>query len=35
MSITAIVSKLNEKSTKLVQSVTLLEKRVRELEEDT
>lgn len=34
MSITAIVSKLNEKSKKLIQSVALLEKRVRELEED-
>ena len=33
MSLTAIVSKLNEKSKKLVQSVALLEKRVRELEE--
>lgn len=32
MSITAIVSKLNEKSTRLIQSVALLEKRVRELE---
>lgn len=34
MSITAIVSKLNEKGKKLIQSVALLEKRVRELEED-
>ena len=32
MSITAIVSKLNEKSKRLIQSVALLEKRVRELE---
>ena len=34
MSITAIVSKLNEKSKKLIQSVALLEKRVRELEDE-
>ena len=34
MSITAIVSKLNEKSKRLIQSVALLEKRVRELEEE-
>lgn len=33
MSITAIVSKLNEKSKRLVQSIALLEKRVRELED--
>jgi len=33
MSITAIVSKLNEKSKRLIQSVALLEKRVRELED--
>lgn len=33
MSITAIVSKLNERNKKLIQSVTLLEKRVRELED--
>lgn len=32
MSITAIVSKLNEKNKRLIQSVALLEKRVRELE---
>ena len=32
MSITAIVSRLNEKSKKLIQSVALLEKRVRDLE---
>lgn len=34
MSITAIVSKLNEKSKQLIQSVALLEKRVRELEDE-
>ena len=34
MSITAIVSKLNEKSKRLIQSVALLEKRVRELEDE-
>ena len=34
MSITAIVSKLNEKSKRLIQSVALLEKRVRELEDN-
>ena len=32
MSLTAIVSKLNEKNKRLIQSVALLEKRVRELE---
>lgn len=32
MAITAIVSKLNEKSKQIIQSVALLEKRVRELE---
>lgn len=32
MSITAIVSKLNEKSKQIIQSVALLEKQVRELE---
>lgn len=32
MSITAIVSNLNEKNKKLIQSIALLEKRVRELE---
>ena len=35
MSITAIVSKLNEKSKQVIQSVALLEQRVRELEEET
>ena len=35
MSLTAIVSKLNEKSKNLIQSVALLEKRVRELEEES
>ncbi|MDD3346473.1 DUF2304 domain-containing protein [Oscillibacter sp.] len=35
MSLTAIVSKLNEKNKRLIQSVALLEKRVRELEERT
>lgn len=34
MSITAIVSKLNEKIKRLIQSVALLEKRVRELEDN-
>ena len=34
MSITAIVSKLNEKSKQLIQSGALLEKRVRELEDE-
>ena len=33
MSLTAIVSKLNEKSKRLIQSIALLEKRVRGLEE--
>lgn len=33
MSLTAIVSKLNEKSKRLIQKMALLEKRVRELEE--
>lgn len=33
MSLTAIVSHLNEKNKRLIQSVALLEKRVRELEE--
>lgn len=33
MSITAIVSKLNEKSKQTIQAVALLEKRVRDLEE--
>lgn len=33
MSLTAIVSKLNEKSKRLIQSIALLEKRVRRLEE--
>lgn len=33
MSLTAIVSKLNEKSKKVIQKMALLEKRVRELEE--
>lgn len=32
VSLTAIVSKLNEKNKKLIQSLALLEKRVRELE---
>lgn len=32
MSLTAIVSKLNEKSKRLIQSIALLEKRVRDLE---
>lgn len=35
MSITAIVSKLNEKNKNLIQAVALLEKRVRELEDGT
>lgn len=35
MSITAIVSKLNEKSKQVIQSVALLEQRIRELEEET
>ena len=34
MSITAIASKLNEESKRLIQSVALPEKRVRELEDD-
>jgi len=34
MSLTAIVSKLNEKCKKLVQSLALMEKRVRDLEEE-
>lgn len=33
MSLTAIVSKLNEKSKRLIQKMALIEKRVRELEE--
>ncbi len=33
MSLTAIVSKLNEKSKKVVQTLALIEKRVRDLEE--
>ncbi len=33
MSLTAIVSKLNEKVKKLVQAIALLEKRVREMED--
>lgn len=33
MSLTAIVSKLNEKSKRLIQQLALLEKRIRELEE--
>ncbi len=32
MSLTAIVSKLNEKSKRLIQTVALLERRIRELE---
>ena len=32
MSLTAIVSKLNEKSKRIIQALALLEKRVRELE---
>lgn len=34
MSLTAIVSKLNEKNKALTQSVALLEKRLRDVEED-
>ena len=34
MSLTAIVSKLNEKAKTLIQSIALLEKRVRDLEKD-
>ena len=34
MSLTAIVSKLNEKSKRLIQSIALLEKRVRILENE-
>lgn len=34
MSITAIVSKMNEKCKRLIQSLALLEKRVRELEDE-
>lgn len=33
MSLTAIVSKLNEKSKRLIQKIALLEERVRQLEE--
>lgn len=33
MSLTAIVSKLNEKSKRVIQSLALMEKRVRDLEE--
>ena len=33
MSLTSIVSKLNNKSKKLIQTIAILEKRVRELEE--
>lgn len=33
MSLTAIVSKLNEKSKRLIQTIAILEKRLRELEE--
>lgn len=33
MSLTAIVSKLNNKSKRLIQTIAMLEKRVRELEE--
>ena len=35
LSITAIVSKLNEKSKQIIQSIALLEKRVRELESES
>lgn len=35
VSITSIVSKQNEKSKKLIQEIAILEKRVRELENDT
>lgn len=34
MSLTAIVTKLNEKSKRLIQTVAMLEKRIRELEID-
>lgn len=34
MSLTAIVSKLNEKSKQMIQALALMEKRVRDLEED-
>lgn len=34
MSLTAIVSKLNEKTKRLIQIIAMLEKRLRELEED-
>lgn len=34
MSLTAIVSKLNEKSKQAIQALALMEKRVRDLEED-
>ena len=32
MSLTAIASKLNEKSTRIIQSMALMERRIRELE---
>ena len=35
LSITAIVSKLNENSKQIIQSIALLEKRVRELESES
>ncbi len=35
MSLTAIVSKLNEKSKRVIQSLALIEKRVRDLEKET
>ena len=35
LSITAIVSKLNEKSKQIIQSIALLEKRVREIESES
>jgi len=35
MSLTAIVTKLNEKSKTLIQNVAILEKRIRELEKQT
>ena len=34
MSLTAIVSKLNEKTKRLIQTIAILEKRIRELEEN-
>ncbi len=34
MSLTAIVSKLNEKTKRLIQTIAMLEKRIRELEEN-